>query len=328
LNTNSLSKLLARSGLVLLALYGVVVLFDVLPPRFLQADWILNFAITLSNSISIPLVGIALITIGSYIAPSGQAKLQIRISRLSAILSLLFLLIQPMLVFAVWKNLRELSTFNSEQVNLIKAKAAQLSNAIETAPTFEELQARMASLQGPVIPDKARSIALPGLKKQLLDAVRNAQTSFPTRLNTPASDAYKGVYKRIARTSILSLLGTIGFGILAWNPITDKNILLTYLKSIGLFGITPESIYNSITSMKSKKLRDADLNEIRKSALRHQRQTKKAEAQQLRGMKRRQMAEQKQAEKMRLERERILDMERKMERKQELERERNRDREP
>lgn len=322
--------MLARSGLVLLALFGVVVLFDVLPPKILQPDWILTFALTVSNTLSIPFVGIVLITLARYVAPLEHAKLQLRVARLSALLALLFLLIQPMLGFAVWKNIRDLGEYNKEQIQLIQAKGAQLNAAIQSAATFEELQASMAKLRGPAIPDQARSIPLQTLKKQLVDSVKNAQASFPGRLNTPTSQSYRDIYKRIARTSAMSLLGMLGFGLLAWNPNTDRNILLVYLQSIGLFGITPASLYKSgknlIEEYQTKHRQDSKVKDNRKSALHHQRQIRKAEAQQIRELKRRQQAELKQAEKMRLERERILELERKMERKQELERERQRER--
>ena len=327
MNPNSLSRVLARSGLVLLLFFGAVVLFDVLPPKLLQPDWILNFAVTLSNTLSIPIVGIILINLANYVAPKEHVKLQLRVARLAALLALLFLLIQPMLAFAVWKNARDLTSYNKEQINSIQVKGTQLTEAISKSATFEELRDRMARLQGPQIPDQARAIALPALKKQLLQSVKAAQAAFPTRLNTPTSEGYKEVYKRIARTSVLSLFGSIGFGLLAWNPITDKNILLLYLQSIGLFGITPASLYKScstfLANYQMKHKQDIKIKDNRKSAIHHQRQIRKAESQQMREQRRRQIADQKQAEKMRRERERLQDLERKMERKQELERERD-----
>lgn len=314
----------------MLALYGVVVLFDILPLRLLQPDWILSFAITLSNFISIPIVGVVLVHFAGYLAPTENAKLNIRVARFSALLSLLFLLLQPMLAFAVLKNFRDLAIYNNEQITLIKTKGAQLNQAIRQSTTFAELQNSMARLQGPAIPDQARALSLAELKAQLLAAVKNAQAAFPARLNTPTSPTYRELYKRIARTSVVSLLGMIGFGLLAWNPVTDKNILMTYLKSVGLFGVTPASLHKSLNvfleDYQNRRKQDSQMKVNRKSALRHQQQIRKAEAQQIRDQKRRQLAEHKQAEKMRRERERIQELERKMERKQELEKERERQR--
>jgi hypothetical protein len=329
LTPSSLSRLLARIGLILLVIFGVIVVFDVSPPKLLQPDWILNFAVTLSNTVSIPMVGIVFVTLSNHFSPQLNGKLALRVGRFSALLALLFLLIQPMLAFAVWKNFRDLAIYNKEQINLIRDRGGQLIQAIRNATTFEELQLNMTKLQGPAIPDPARALGLPELKKQLLQSVKAAQDAYGARLATPTSESYKEIYKKIARTSVISLLSSLGFALLAWNPMTEKNIVLLYLQSIGLFGITPASIYKSfqtfLENYNNRRKQDAKMKENKQSSIVHQRQIRKAEMQQIRDQKRRQASAQKQAEKARRERERLLELERKLERKQQLERERDKD---
>ncbi len=329
LNSTTFSRLLARSGVILIILFAGVVLFDVFPPKLLQPDWLLNFGVTLSNTLSIPLVGIVLVHIASFIDLQACNKLTLRVARFSALLALLFLLVQPMLAFALWKNFRDLNVYNREQMNIIATKGQDLTQAIQNSVTFEELQTKMSRLQGPNIPDQARSLPLPELKKQLLFSIKSAQEAFSSRLATPTSEAYKEIYKRLARTSFLTLIGSVGFALLARNPTTEKNILLLYLKSIGLFGITPSTVSHSIKSFlenqKERQLRQGVVKDQRKSALNYQRQLRKAESQQLREQKRRQDEEKKHTEKRRQEREKLLELERKMARKQELEEERERD---
>jgi hypothetical protein len=132
------------------------------------------------------------------------------------------------------------------------------------------------------------------------------------------------------RTSAICLIGVAGFSLLARNPNTEKNILFLYLKSIGIFGITPSSLYKSLQTFlerrKEKQLEQGLSKDKRQSALNYQRQIRKAESQQIRDQKRRQNEERKQAEKRRRERELILELERKKARKQELEEEQDRDR--
>ena len=328
LNSTSFSRLLARSGLILLILFGVIVAFDVSPPKLLQPDWLLNFGVTLSNTLSIPFVGIVLVHIASYIDLQASNKLYVRVARLSGLLALLFLFIQPMLVFALWKNLRDLRIYNKEQSNVIQLKGAELTRAIENSLTFQDLQVNMSRLQGPSIPDQARAVPLAELKKQLLYSIRTAQQSFASRLPSPTSDTYKEIYKRLARTSVISILGTIGFGLLARNPNTEKNILVLYFKSMGLFGITPASLYKSY---KAYLERQKELKQIqglskdkKKSSLNYQRQIRKVEEQKVRDQKRRLNEERKMAEKRRREREQALELERKRARKLELEEEQER----
>ncbi|MFN9621792.1 MAG: hypothetical protein ACK587_02990 [Cyanobacteriota bacterium] len=325
----SLSRLLARIGLILLILFGVIVVFDVSPPKILQPDWILNSAVVLSNTASIPLVGIVLVHLANQFAPQENGKLALRVGRLSALLALLFVLIQPMLAFAVWRNFRDLRDYNEDQIRIIQRKGEELKQAIKNSATFEQLQANMARLQGPPIPDQARSIGLGELRRQLLTSVSAAQASFPSRLTTPTSEAYKEIYKKIGRASILSLIGSIGFALLAWNPMAEKNIVLLYLQSVGIFGITPLSLYNSsikfLEQYKMKRREESKKKENRQSAVVHQRQMRRIEMQQIRQQKRQQISAQKQAEKARRQRDKLLELERKMERKRELEEEQDRD---
>ncbi|MEB3334246.1 MAG: hypothetical protein VKP70_04605 [Cyanobacteriota bacterium] len=324
MNQNILSRLLSTVGLLLIIIYGVVAVFDVLPVKLLQPEWILNFTSTLCNFVTVPLFGIALIHLTGFFASSKQTRLQVRVARLSAVLAILFLLMQPMLAFAVRKNAIDLAIYNAEQISIINRKGAQLTKAISMSASFDELQASMLQLQGPALPDQARSVPLPELKKRTLEAIKTAQASYPGRLTTTRSPAYADVYKRIARTSILALLACIGFSVLAWNPVSEKNILLSYFQSIGLFGITSLSIYKGLARFSKeyqiKRQEHAIRNDARKSASIHQRQIRKAEAE----FKRKQIADRKQAERSRIERDKMVALERKMELKRQLEEEKQR----
>lgn len=330
MNQNHLSRLLANLALVLLAIYTAAVLFDVLPPKLLQPDWILNATFAATSFVTVPLLAVAFVHLAGYMSPGTLPKLQLRIARLSALLALLFLLFQPMLVYAIWRNAADLAAYNKEQIIQGQAKGNELIKAIETAASFRELQVSMAKLQGPQIPDQASSIPFPALRKQLLEAIKSAQSAIPTNLKKPTSPEYLQVYRRIARTSVISLMASFGFALMAWNPVSESNILIVYLKSVGLFGITPVSLYKGFTGLlinyQNRWKQEGKIKQNRKSALQHQRQIRKAETRQIREMKRRQIADQKHAERMRLERERVLELERKLERKQELERERERNR--
>jgi hypothetical protein len=306
LEAASLSRLLSRSGLLLLALYAAVVLFDVLPPRLLDPNWILNFAATLVNFVSIPLAGMAFIHVAAYLRAPALGLFQLRISRLAAVMALLFILIQPMLIFAVHKNRLDLTRYNNQQVKLIKAKEKQLLNAISSSSSFEELRFKMSSLQGPAIPDQAREIPLAELKSQLLASIRDAAADLPNRLPRTNSPQYKQLYKNIFRTSFLGFLGFIGFGLMAWNPVTDKNIIFSYFGSIGLFGFKPANLKMKITNYLERRKAMADVKAARKLALQHEQRMVKQQSQQMRDQKRRINEDRKRAEKLERQRQRGL----------------------
>jgi hypothetical protein len=276
LNQNHLSRLLANLALVLLAIYTAAVLFDVLPPKLLQPDWILNATFAATSFVTVPLLAVAFVHLAGYMSPGTLPKLQLRIARLSALLALLFLLFQPMLVYAIWRNAADLAAYNKEQIIQGQAKGNELIKAIETAASFRELQVSMAKLQGPQIPDQASSIPFPALRKQLLEAIKSAQSAIPTNLKKPTSPEYLQVYRRIARTSVISLMASFGFALMAWNPVSESNILIVYLKSVGLFGITPVSLYKGFTGLlinyQNRWKQEGKIKQNRKSALQHQRQ--------------------------------------------------------
>lgn len=313
---------------MLLSLFGLVVLVDAFPIQLLQPLWILTVASTLANFFSIPLLGILLIHMAAVLSPPEQPKLQVTVARLSALLALLFLLIQPLLAFGLARSFAELAAANKQQLIEVNKKARQITQSIQQAGSFDELRMRMTQLQGPQIPDQARFLPLPNLKQKLIELVKTVDESLPSRQNKPNSPVFFETYKKFGRASALSLLASIGFGILAWSPAINSNILLAYLKSIGLFGITPASLLrgavNYFKTYSSRRQEAAELKNKRRAALLMQQRHGKIEEQQMREQKRQQMEEQKRSIQIRKERERMQEAERKMERKRQLELEKQR----
>lgn len=235
-------QLLSRLGQLLVVLFAVSVVFDTYPVRLLQPDWILAFTATASNFVTIPLLGLGLVHLAGHIAPTTQLKPQRRAARLATLLALLFLLIQPLLAVATYKSGVNLSINNRQQAAAIKARGDSLVNAVNTATTFGQVQSRMAALQGPPILDESSSVPLPILKKEILKSVSSSQAILLDRLQQAQSAALPQIYKQIARSSLLALIGTLGFALLSWDPLRKKNLVLTYLGSIGIGGLTPASI--------------------------------------------------------------------------------------
>jgi hypothetical protein len=328
LNQASLSRLLSSLGVLLIIFFGIALGFDIFPPKLLQPEWILIYTSSLANFVTIPLFGIIFILLAGYIYQESLGKTQFWAARFAALLAVLYILVQPMLGFAVWKSLADLSVSNKQQISAINKQASDLAKAINKATSFDGLRASMRRLNGPPIPEIARSVDLADLKKRTLESVVTARDSFPGRLNTPTSPAFVELYKRAIRTSILSIVATIAFGFLSWNPISDRNVLIAFLKSIGLFGITPISIYTATTTLVAKAVskfrEDSEINTKRRAAAIRQRQLSKMEAEQLREHKRQQINEQKRVREIQKERARMEELERRMERRRELEREKER----
>jgi len=306
LEAQQLAKILSRLGLVFLALFAVLVAVDSLPLKLLEPDWILNTSATLVNLVTIPLVGVAFIHLSGYFSASTHLKVQRRVARLAALLSVLFLLILPMLGLAVVRNARNLEASNQRAVQAISRKGRDLRQAVQSASSFNDLKTQMQRLNGPQIGEAGQSIPLPELKKQLLSILQRAENALPAQLIDANSPKLMPVYKRVFRTGLISLVGVAGFGILAWDPLKKQNVFLDYLKSFKLFGISSGSLRSFslkiFNDYQDKKKKFANLASMRDRSIQRERQLSKLKVQQERDMKRN-MAERRKQE-QRIERQR------------------------
>lgn len=302
LNQETFANLSRKSGILLLAMYFIAVLFDVFPPKLLQPDWIVSFAASLTNYVSAPVIGIVLLHLSSYLEPGNKKALQMFVTRLALCLALLFFLIQPLMIFAIWKNFVNLRLYNKTQSSQIRSKANELNRAAQSAATFEELQRSMIALQGPQIPDNARSLTLPVLKKQLRDVFNSAEANFSNRLVSPTSPAYQQFYKRVVRTWLISVLAMLCFGLLAWDPLKSQNVFVGYLKSFNLFGVSPGSLRRSFlqkyNAFQDQRKKSADLAAMRDGSVQRERKLRKLKAQQEREQKRNMAERRKQEQRM------------------------------
>ena len=290
MEAKQLAKILSRLGLVFLALFAVLVAVDSLPLKLLEPDWMLNTAATLVNLVTIPLVGVVLIHLSAYFSASTHLDLQRRVARLAALLSLLFFLILPMLGLAVVSNARNLEASNKRTLQAVFKKGSDLRQAVQSASSFSELKIQMQRLNGPQIGADAQSIPLPELKKQLLQILGRAEAAVPVQMIKANSPTLLPVYKRVVRTGLLSLVGAIGFGLLAWDPVKQQNILLDYLKSFKLFGASPGSLRGSmvktLNDYREQRKMFADVAGVRDSSVRREREIRKLKAQHERDSKR------------------------------------------
>lgn len=245
-------QMLGRLAQLLLILFAVTVAFDAYPLRLLQPDWILAFSATASNFLVIPWLGLGMAHLAGHIAPTTQRKLQRRAARLAALLALLFLLIQPLLAVAAYQSGVNLSSNNRQQAAAIQARGDSLVNAVTTATSFGQIQSRMTALQGPPILDESSSVPLPLLKRELLKSINDSQTTLLARLRVSSANVLPQLYKQVARTSVLSLIGALGFALLAWDPLRTKNIVFSYLASLGLPGLAPIPLRNRLRQATTK----------------------------------------------------------------------------
>ncbi len=302
LEAQQLARILCRLGLICLSIFAVLVAFDSLPLRLLDPDWILNTAATLVNLVTIPLVAMVFIHISGYLSESTHRNVQRRIARLAALFSLLFFLILPMLGLAVVRNANNLKAVNQRTMRDISKKGRDLKQAVQSASSFNDLKTQMQRLKGPQIVDASQSIPLPELKQQLLKVLAQAEASVSTQLIQANSPSLIPVYKRVVRTGSVSLLGAVGFALLAWDPFKKQNLLVDYVNSFKIFGTSPGSLRSSLVKIlndyKAQRVQSSNMAKMRATALVKEREIKKLEAQRQRDRKRNSAERRKQEERL------------------------------
>jgi len=284
------ARLLADAALALFAIYGVVVAFDILPPRLTDPLWVLAASTALVNAVSIPLAGVVFLHLAAAIAPYTNwiHQRRQRISRLAALAAVGFLLLVPLLGFATWRGITNVNAATKKQALGYTANAKRLLQSIDKATTPRELQQSMAALQGPQIRDEDMIQPLPLLKKVETQIVKQVLSAYLSQLPKADSNAYKPLYIQTLRTALLALVSSIAFAAVVWDPLKRQ----TLLRSI--FSKTKDpnrgGFYRSIQKQigKAKQATKKDSQQAERLTIfrRRQKDSERAKAQRDREMKR------------------------------------------
>lgn len=240
--------ILSDMSLGLFALYIILVLADVLPIRLIDPLWLISFAGSLCNTLTIPLAGLAFLHVAAALAPGSKSIEARRIvcGRLAAIAALGFLLLLPLLGYANWRGIENVRLANQRNVVLLSKRTTQLAQQISSASTPLELQSRMVKLQGPLIPDAALGRPLSEVKREALAVINAAQKSFKNQIKGPFSQEFLPIYKQSIRSMAIALAGAFCFSAGAWNPQQSTTVLQSLLASFGKTPFWPGSLMRLI----------------------------------------------------------------------------------
>jgi ribosomal protein L35 len=231
MDSNKLASLLLNLAYTLFAVFLAIIASEALPPRLLDADWIVALAANLVNTVTIPLVGLGLVHLAANVSSEPRFQLiQRRLSRLATWVTLGFLLLLPLLGLLLFFNSQKIERANAVQKVQIEQKAGQIRQAVIEAQTPKELQRAMAALQGPQVSGADLNQPLPQIKEQILGVVSQAKSSFLAQQKGPYAKEYIPALRQILRISVLSLISGLGFASLAWNPNTNKSLLTSWLE--------------------------------------------------------------------------------------------------
>jgi hypothetical protein len=221
------AKLIAKASSVFFALFGFIVILDSLPPRLLDPVWLIQTATSLTNVVSFPLAGLFFVHIAAALAPlnAGINQQRMRLSRLAAWAALAYLMLIPLMGFAVWRGVNNVNLGVDRESRVITRTADKLIKAVGSASTPLELQQSMRRLQGPLINNADLSRPLPELKQAQLRIISQIRQSLINQLPRATTKDFFGIYMQALRASALSLVSAVGFAALSWNAFKESTLL-------------------------------------------------------------------------------------------------------
>lgn len=228
-----LARRLGAFALTLCILYAVRVASALLPLRPLEPSWQLNAVSALLNTAAIPLVGLGMLHLASYLDPA-NAMLRQRRDRLArwAILTTLgFLLLIPLQAYAAWSGVASARARLSDQQTAAKRNFALIREAINAATSLDELQARLRSLQSPELDIRFENLGLPlpETKRQMLFRLNDIQEQVKRRINPPPPQAIEDVAMNSVRMMANSAVFALAFAMAAQRRGQDVPLLVELL---------------------------------------------------------------------------------------------------
>jgi len=221
------ARLILSSSFALFAVYIVVVCVDSFPVRLLDPVWIITASYSFANVVTIPIAGVGLAHVAAALAPLDATIEQRRrwISRLSALAALGFLLMVPLLGFATWRGISNVNLGAKLQAEVFKRDAGKLIEAINQSSSPQELQKKMVALQGPQINDRDLVRPLAELKQTQKQIIKLSVQNLIGQIPGPTSENYRPLYRQALRSALLSLVSSIAFAALSWDPLKQQSLL-------------------------------------------------------------------------------------------------------
>jgi len=246
---NKVSLILSDIAIGLFSLYVVFVVADILPIRVLDPLWMITLAGTLCNTSSIALAGLAFLHLAAGLSPSSgpiEAR-RLWCSRLAAWAALGFLMLLPLIGYANLKGISNINLANQTNIAAINKRAAEITNQIVQASTPRDLQARMAKVQGPALPNESLALPLENLKKQSMASVQQSVKIFENQSVGPSAEAYVPIYKQSLRAGALAFIAALSFAAGAWNPKTNTTLLRSIVSPFKSHPFKSSSVFDVFT---------------------------------------------------------------------------------
>lgn len=214
-----LSRLLATLSPVLLVVFLAAVATVALPPRLLDPSWQLALIATMITNASLALMGTLLLPLALGFDPTNH-RLRARwdaFRRWALPAALGFLLLIPLQGYAAWKFQRTATVAQNQQTAQTSKQFFELRQAINSATTHDELQAKLKKLFGRNAGLSPSELRMPigELRNMLRARAELASTRMMQQIEAQAAMKPTLPLKETIRIAISALAYAIGFAFLA-----------------------------------------------------------------------------------------------------------------
>ena len=208
-----LGKRLAWFANTLFTVYVIAIFSRILPPRLLDPLWQLNAATIVLDNATIPLLGMGLCYLATYLDPlNGNLRARSRLfSRLAGFAALGFLLLIPLQPCAGWTAYTASSNAQAKQVRTAYRSLDSLNQAVSTARSAEELQEAVRAIGGVSLEGLDPTVPLQELKLRLRQTVSTARGRIQQRAEAAKPSFFRAVVQPVSRGMLLALAYAIGF---------------------------------------------------------------------------------------------------------------------
>ena len=216
---SSLAGVLEALSLALLGIFLATVVVGAWPPKILDPQWQLSFSAGLINNASLALVGALLTPLALAFHP-GSDRLRSRrnaFRRWALAAAIGFLLLIPLQASAGWRLYRSVTSNAERQISQSARKLTELRQAIATATSPQELQAKLNQLVGTnagLSPTQLRT-PFDQLRQDLLTGADQALNRLQQRIEAQSSLKPDRLIKETIRISLSSLFYATGFAFLS-----------------------------------------------------------------------------------------------------------------
>ena len=230
---SSLAGVLEALSLALLGIFLATVVVGAWPPRILDPQWQLSFSAGLINNASLAVVGALLTPLALAFHP-GSDRLRSRrnaFRRLALAAAIGFLLLIPLQASAGWRLYRSVTSTAEQQISQSARKLTEVRQAIATATSPQELQAKLNQLVGNnagLTPTQLRT-PIDQLRQELLARADQALNRLQQRIEAQSSFKPDRLIKETIRISLSSLFYSVAFAFLSGTlPRNNRNVAFSW----------------------------------------------------------------------------------------------------